>query len=136
MMSKEHIAEALAPVFSDLRQRAEIADSVLDRDLYKLSIATLWSNLVLDPEGSGIEESELEGVHDVISDECASTLGSESDLTEVFRWIASNAGDRAMKAAQLRPDHADMLRYFASMILDPDGHRQWMDQIREEADQR
>lgn len=132
MMGTEHIAEALAPVFADLRRRAEVADSFIDRDLYRLSLATLWSNLVLDPDGSGIEEAELESVHDVISTECAATLGDGASLTDVFRWIASTPGDKAMAAAHLRPEHADMLRYFASMILDPDGHREWMDEIRDE----
>lgn len=131
-MNAEHIAQALAPVFHDLRQRAEVADSFLDRDLYRLSLATLWSNLVLDPDGSGIEEAELEAVHDVISDECSATLGDDTTLSEVFRWIATPSGDKAMAAAHLRPEHADMLRYFASMILDPDGHRQWMDDIRDQ----
>lgn len=123
---------ALTPVFADLIERSMVTDSHLDRDVYRLSIATLWCNLVMDPPGSGITEADLEPVHDLINAECENQLGPGQGLLTAFEWIASKAGEQATSSQRLVPEHADMLRYFASMMLDPDGHRRWMDTIRSE----
>jgi hypothetical protein len=34
-----------------------------------------------------------------------------------------------MKNARLNQTHRELLLYFSSMILDPDGHRRWMEMI-------
>ena len=36
-----------------------------------------------------------------------------------------------MQAARLNQTHRELLLYFASMILDPDGHKRWMDVVLE-----
>ena len=42
--------------------------------------------------------------------------------------------EQAMKDARLTQNHKDLLLYFASMILDPDGHARWADKVRAEQD--
>ena len=37
-----------------------------------------------------------------------------------------------MGEARLTQSHKDLLQYFASMILDPSGHKKFMDQIRDD----
>ena len=37
-----------------------------------------------------------------------------------------------MGEAQLNQTHKDLLQYFSSMILDPEGHKRWMEEIRED----
>ena len=77
----------------------------------------------------GIEEDDLEPLHDIVVDEIADAIGAE-DLHEVFRFISSKAGEAAMAEARLTQSHKDLLQYFSSMILDPDGHKRWMEEIR------
>jgi hypothetical protein len=36
-----------------------------------------------------------------------------------------------MREARLTQHHKELLLYFSSMILDPDGHKRWMDHVRE-----
>jgi hypothetical protein len=50
----------------------------------------------------------------------------------VFTFISSKPGEQAMVEAKLNQTHKDLLQYFSSMILDPDGHKKWMDEIREQ----
>jgi hypothetical protein len=94
-------------------------------------VATLWANVVLSPGEAGIEEEDLEDLHDLVVAQIQAVLGSEEDLTTVFTFICSKAGEQAMVEAKLNQTHKDLLQYFSSMILDPKGHRKWMDEIRE-----
>ena len=36
-----------------------------------------------------------------------------------------------MVEARLNQTHKDLLLYFSSMILDPEGHRKWADELKE-----
>lgn len=127
--------ESFAPVFTDIRERSTIADRFIDRDLYRVYIATLWSNVVLSPEEIGLEEDDLPDLHDILLAEINDAIGTTESLHEVFKFISSKDGERAMGEARLNQSHKDLLQYFASMILDPDGHRKFMDHVREQQDQ-
>lgn len=119
------------PVMTDLAGRAAVTERFVDKDLYRILVGTLWVNVVLDPADVGLTESHLEPLHNVLNRRIASVLGDHESLTSCFRYLNSKAGEQAMKTARLTPNHRDMLLYFASMILDPDGHRRWMEEIRE-----
>jgi hypothetical protein len=106
-----------------------VVDSFIERDRYQLYVATLWANVVLDPVDVGLEEEDLETLHDLLNTEIASVLGKAHTITECFRFINSKNGERAMEAAKLTRNHKDLLLYFSSMILDPDGHKVWMDEV-------
>lgn len=129
--SENEIAARFAPALDDLVQRATVTDHIVDKDLYRILVCTLWVNVVLDPADVGLEESDLERLHDVMNTRIAAVLGRDGTLTDCFRYLNGKAGEQAMKAARLTPNHRDMLLYFASIILDPEGHRQWMEEIRQ-----
>ena len=59
-------------------------------------------------------------------------LGYNDSVTQSFRFISSPAGELEMNRAKLPRNHRDMLTYFSSMILDPEGHKKWMDQVKED----
>ena len=130
-MSSQVITENFSPVFKDIRERATVADRFIDRDLYRVYVATLWSNVVLSPDEVGLDEDDIEDLHDVLLAEIKDAIGEDS-LQDVFAFIASKDGERAMGEARLTQSHKDLLTYFSSMILDPDGHKKFMDQIRED----
>ena len=117
------------PALRELPRRARITDRLVDKDVYRILVATLWVNVVLDPDEVGLEEDELERLHDLINRYIADVLGAGENLTSCFRYLNGKAGEQAMRTAQLTEQHRDLLLYFASMILDPEGHRRWMEEI-------
>ena len=131
MLDPTELSYAFEPVFADIKERSTVVDRFIDRSLYQVYVATLWSNVVLSLGEAGIEEEDLEELHDLVVAEIKDVLGQEEDLTTVFSFISSKAGEQAMLEAKLNQTHKDLLQYFSSMILDPDGHKKWMDEIRE-----
>jgi hypothetical protein len=119
------------PALRELERKALITERLVDKDVYRILIATLWVNVVLDPEDVGLEEPSLEPLHDLINRYVEGVLGRDENLTSCFRWLNGKAGEAAMRAAQLTEQHRDLLLYFASMILDPEGHRRWMAEVAE-----
>jgi len=129
----DDLAARLQPALEDIRDRAALTDGLLDRTHYQILVATLWSQLVLRPTAAGLTEADLERVHDLLNDGLVADLGDGHDLRSCFGFLVTPAGESAMQDARLTPEHRDLLRYFASMILDPDGHRRWMDRVREQS---
>ena len=136
MAEPEPLRARLKPVLEDIVERSTVAERFVHRDAYRITIATLWTNLVLKPEDAGFEEADLEAIHDLLSAEAQAVLGADEDLTSCFAFINSKQGEAAMKEARLTQTHKDLLLYFCSMILDPDGHRKWMDRVRAGVAQR
>ena len=131
MNSTEQLKEAFEPVLTELREKAAVATSFIDKNFFQVSVATLWANVVLSPEDTGITEDDLPNLHDVLNEEIASVLGTDEDLKTVFRFISSKDGEKTMVEARLNQTHKDLLLYFSSMILDPEGHRKWADELKE-----
>jgi hypothetical protein len=135
-VSNTTIAEQFAPVFDDIAERSTVTDRFLDRDIYRVYVATLWSNVVLSPEEVGLAEDDLPDLHDIVIAEISRRIGPIDSLHDIFTFIVSKDGERAMGEARLTQSHKDLLNYFASMILDPDGHKKYMDHIREQQKER
>ena len=131
MLNPTELSYAFEPVFADIKERSTVVERFIDRSLYQVYVATRWTNVVLSPGEAGIEEEDLEELHDLVVAEIKDVLGQEEDLTTVFSFISSKAGEQAMLEAKLNQTHKDLLQYFSSMILDPDGHKKWMDESRE-----
>ena len=130
-MTTASFAAAFDPLLKDIAERATVTDVFVDRDLYRLYLATLWTNVVLNPADVGLTEADLEPLHDFLNDRIGTVLGNGATITDVFRFVNSRAGESAMQRAKLGKTHVDMLLYFASMILDPDRHKLWLDRVRE-----
>lgn len=126
-------ARRFKPVLDEIVRRSSVVDSVIDKDLYRIYIATLWANLVMDPRDSGLSETDLEPIHDFLNrDALAPVLGADQTITECFRFVTSKAGELAMERCRVSKSHRDLLMYFSSMILDPEGHRRWAKEHRED----
>ena len=131
MYSTVQLKEAFEPVLTELREKAAVATSFIDKNFFQVSVASLWANVVLSPEDTGITEDDLPNLHDVLNEEIASVLGPDQDLKTVFRFISSKDGEKTMVEARLNQTHKDLLLYFSSMILDPEGHRKWANELKE-----
>ncbi len=132
-MIRSDLEAAFDPVLNDISERSRVAGSFVDKDLYRIYIATLWANVVLDPGDVGIGENDLEAVHDIVNNRVAEILGADQNIRECFRVVNDQSGEQAMQAAQLTKNHKDLLLYFSSMILDPDGHKRWMQDVDEDS---
>ena len=130
-MSRPDLEAAFDPVLKDISERSLVADRFVDKDLYRIYIATLWANVVLDPADVGIGEDDLEDLHEIVNSRIADVLGATQNIRECFRFVNSKSGAQAMQSAQLTKNHKDLLLYFSSMILDPAGHKRWMDYVTE-----
>ena len=132
MLTSDHLKHAFEPVFVDIRERSAVVERFIDRNLFRLYMATLWANVVLSPDEAGIEEDDLPTLHDLVVAELVEVIGVGTDLESVFRFISSKEGEKTMAEAKLNQTHKDLLQYFSSMILDPDGHKRWMEEIRDD----
>lgn len=131
-MNREQLQAQFSPILDDVRGRATVAEQFIDKEIYQLSLATLWANLVLNPDDLGFTESDLEPAYEVLSEDVQRVLGADTELKSCFVFLNSKPGERAMQQARLNQTHKDMLLYFASMMLDPDGHRRWINDIRDQ----
>ena len=131
MLELNDLKYAFEPVFTDIRERSTVVERFIDRNLYQVYMATLWANVVLSPGEAGIGEDDLETLHDLVVEELGEVLGKGTDLNAVFEFISSKPGEQAMLEAKLNQTHKDLLQYFSSMILDPEGHERWMSEIRD-----
>ncbi len=132
--TKDEYREMLQPMLSQVAEQAQVTDAFLDRELYQIYMCTIWSQLVLSPAEAGLVEEDLEPVHDTLSDAIADVLGADQDLTACFRFINSKAGEQAMARHRLAQTHKELLQYFCSAILDPEGHKRWLEEQKDKLD--
>lgn len=130
-MSPAELEYAFTPVLDDIEERSSVAERFINRELYQIYLATLWSNVVLNPAEVGLTEAELPALHDLLNSRLADVLGGECSLHSCFEFLNSKAGERAMQEANLTQTHKELLLYFSSMILDPDGHKRWMAEVED-----
>ena len=133
-MSPGELEEMFKPVLDDVIERSMVAERFIDKNLYQICIATLWANVVLDPVEVGVAEEDLEDLLEVLNSRIATILGTDQNMKECFRFLNSNAGEAAMNSARLTKNHRELLLYFSSLILDPSGHKKWMDTINQNSD--
>lgn len=108
-----------------------VTDHLIDKDQWRLFLTTMWSNLVMEPENLELTEADLEDAYKVIEGVAEDRLGGKDALVDAFRFLTTKDGERCMEKAKLRKSHKDMLLYFASMMVDPERHKQYMEEIRD-----
>jgi hypothetical protein len=128
-MTDAAIRARFSQILDDIESRSCVTERFVDRETYQLYIATLWANVVLNPADAGLDEEALEPLHAYLNERVATVLGAGASVTGCYRFINSKAGERAMNEARLSSTHRELLLYFSSMILDPDGHRRWMEGV-------
>ncbi len=129
-MTEADIARVLAPILEEIEARSGIAERFVDKEMYRIYLGTIWANIVMDPLALGFSEDDLETVHDIINLQAAQFVGDTEAITHAFEFINTKAGEVAMDKAKLSKNHRDLLLYFSSMILDPEGHKRWMDDVK------
>ncbi len=132
-MTDAQLSARFAPILDEVEKRARVADAFVDKEVYRILLATVWANVVMNPDEAGIDIADLERSHDVINARARDVLGSDDAIKDCFRFVTSRAGEAAMDQARVSQTHRELLLYFSSMILDPDGHRRWMAEVERRA---
>ncbi len=118
------------PVLDEIERRSLVTDAVLDKDVYRIYLATFWVNAVTDPTEAGIEEYELELLHDYLNERIPEALGQGATIRDCFKFVASRDGEETMQRLRVRGMHRDLLMFFCSMILNPEAHERWTEAQR------
>ncbi len=109
--------DRFTPAVEEIINRCQIADEFVDKEKFQVMIATVWGNAVLDPDRSGIDESDLPDLHDFLNEYIAELVGSEATLTTCYEFIVSKKGDDSLIRQQVTANHKEFLHYFARLIL-------------------
>lgn len=117
-MNIDDISVKFGPAVQEIVDMCRISDSMFDKDLFRIYIATIWGNAVVSPDRSGIEESDLEILHDYLNTELQSLLTKESTISSCYEFIVSKQGDDSMTRLRLPGQHKEFLLYMARLILE------------------
>ena len=129
-MEDAELLQRLTPLFQEMDKQCMVTDHFIDKDQWRIYLTTMWSNLVMEPASLGLEEDELEQAFGVIEHYAEERLGGKDALVDSFRFLTTKNGERCMEKAKLRKNHKDMLLFFASMMVDPERHMQYMQELR------
>lgn len=116
-MTLEEITERFTPAIEEIVDRCRIADEFVDKDQFRVLLATVWGNAVLDPRRSGIEESDLENLHDFLNTHVEKVVGPGEDIMSCYRFIVSKAGEDSLARQRVTQSHKEFLHYFARLII-------------------
>lgn len=120
-MTKDEIRSRFQPAIQEIINASGVNDQFFDKDRFRVYVATIWGNAVLDPERSGITEDDLPALHDFLNDEIAELLGSTNTVTGCYEYLTSKIGEEAMTRLQVAQQHREFIHYFARLILGSDG---------------
>lgn len=116
-MTPEEIRTRFEPAIEEIIDRCRITDEFVDKEQFRVLIATVWGNAVLEPQRSGIDETDLEQLHDFLNEHVSRVIGAGQTITSCYEWIMSKPGQDSLNRQQLSQSHREFLRYFARLIL-------------------
>ena len=116
-MELSELRTRFIPAIGEILDQCRITDDLVDKERFQVYMATIWGNAVLDPERSGIEESDLSTLHDFLNEEIARVMGNGVNITGCFDFIVSKKGDESLARQGTTNQHKEFLNYFARLIL-------------------
>ena len=116
-MTPEEIRLRFTPAIEEIIDRCRITEEFVDKEHFRVLIATVWGNAVLEPGRSGIEVSDLENLHNFLNEYVEKVLGPQETITTCFDWIMSKKGEDSLNRQQISATHREFLHYFARLIL-------------------
>jgi hypothetical protein len=120
------------PLLGEIEAHSSVADAFIDKDVYRVHIALFWANVALAPEQFGVREDELAELHTLLNEAIARVLGAGSDVRSCFEFVISAQGDACLGRARANQQQRNLLYYVASLILNPEGHADWIAAQRED----
>lgn len=121
-MDINEIRDRFQPAIQEIINASGVDEQFVDKDRFRVYVATVWGNAVLEPERSGITETDLPVLHDFLNEEIAAVLGKGQTVTACYEYLTSKAGEDCMTRLQVNQQHRDFIHYFARLILGPDAY--------------
>jgi hypothetical protein len=119
-MDIDEIRRRFEPALDEIIKSCCVTDDFVDKDQFRVYIATIWGNAVLEPERSGIVESDLSDLHDYLNEELKTLLGDDQTITSCYEYLVTKEGEDSMTRLQVTNQHKDFIHYFARLILGSD----------------
>jgi len=116
MEQKDSLAVRYEDVLREIERLSRVADQFLDTELYRVYLATLWINAVLEPTRAGLGSDEIEAFYDFLNDRGKDILGGEEPLKDSFRYLLCNRGAQAMERLRLPAAHRQQLKRFGALM--------------------
>ena len=116
-MDIDEVRRRFSPAVQEIIDQCRVSDEFVDKDMFRVYVATIWGNAGLEPRKSGIEESELSVLHDFLNEEIEKVLGQGEDITRCYEFIVSKEGDDSLARLRVGARHKEFLHYFARLIL-------------------
>lgn len=116
-MTLEELHTMFTPAIDEIIDRCRISDEFVDKEKFQVMIATVWGNAVLEPGRSGLEEDDLEDLHDFLNEHVSRIVGPGEDVRACYEFIMSKAGEDSLTRQQVSANHKEFLHYFARLIL-------------------
>lgn len=120
-MDINEIRDRFQPAILEIINASGVDDQFVDKDRFRVYIATVWGNAVLDPERSGITVEDLPVLHDYLNEEIEELLGENETVTRCYEYLTSKVGEDSMIRLQVSQQHKEFIHYFARLILGADG---------------
>ena len=109
--------QTFSPVIENLVELCTISEGMVDLEALQIYLATFWGSSVLEPERVGLNEKDLESLHDYLNWRMAEWLGQGYGLRDCFGFLNSKAGEEALSRYHVNPSHKEFLARFTRLIL-------------------
>ncbi len=116
-MNIDEIRQMFRPAIDEIISKCEVTDGFVDKDQFRVYIATVWGNAVLDPARSGLTEDDLEALHVFFNEEVADVLGDGETVTTLYEYLLGKQGEEAMERLQVSARHREFVAYFGRLVL-------------------
>lgn len=116
-MTLDEIRDRFTPALDEIIDRCRITDDYVDKEQFQVLIATVWGNAVLEPQRSGIEESDLEDLHEFLNEQIARVVGEGASVMSCFEFVVSKRGEESLTRQRVTANHKEFLHHFARLIL-------------------
>lgn len=116
-MDIEEIRDKFRPAVKEIVEMCSVSDSMFDKEMFQIYIATIWANAVIDPRRNEIEEEDLPVLHDFLNEELQILLNPDTSITSCYKFIISSEGEESIKRLRIASRHKEFLYYFSRLIL-------------------
>ncbi len=116
-MEPDDLRRRFTPAIDEILERCKVTEEMFDKERFQIFIATIWGNAVIEPERSGLNENQLELLHDFLNEELERNVGKGTSITSAYEFIIGKRGDESLTRLQITQRHREFLYHFARLIL-------------------
>lgn len=116
-MEPDDLRRRFTPAIDEILERCKVTEEMFDKERFQIFIATIWGNAVIEPERSGLNEDQLELLHDFLNEELERNVGKGTSIRSAYEFIIGKRGDESLTRLQITQRHREFLYHFARLIL-------------------